>query len=149
LKQTAHHIGEHVDGRLAALMDAVGKIGSLRCLAALERAHFHAVFLREAHRCRRRLAIRLVGGRDGRTGDQFLMIGLPLGQLRDTRGQPARRAVALRGCVGVETRVLEARVEMRRQLPRQSRQPAGRNLLAADFDEQFAIHGHVWLAAAG
>ena len=59
----------------------------------------------------------------------------------------ATRAVSRRGVLKlsagasvVSRELLQPRVEVLRQLRRQPRQPARRNLLAADLDQQFAIH---------
>ena len=60
--------------------------------------------------------------------------------LRHARGQPSRRAEGLGRRLGRQPQLLEPGVQVRAELRRQPRQPAGRNLLAADLDQQLAIH---------
>ena len=109
---------------------------SLRSSAATSTPYFLAKPTAAGVGC----AVRLERGRHRRPGDQLLEVGLPLGELGDARRQPPRRAVALGGRVGRQPELLETRVEVRGELRGQAGQPARRNLLAADLDQQLAIH---------
>ena len=139
-QHATHHVGQHIDRRLAALLHAIGEVLAFGRLRAFERRHLHAVLLREAGRGWRRLAVRLERRRHGRTRDQFFEIRLTLGDTTHARRQTTWRAVGLGTRVAREPRLFEARVHVLGHLRRESRQPAGGNLLAADFDQQLTVH---------
>ena len=147
-KQSRHEIGQDIDGRLPALTNAVREIGALRCFSAFERLDFNAVLLRKADGRRRWLPVRFERGGNGRTGDELLEVALALGELRDSRGQAARRAVRFSGPFARQPEFLQTRVEVTSELRSQARQPARGDLLAADLDEQLAVEsGHSSSAA--
>ncbi len=139
-QQPAHDVRQHIDRGFATLPNPVGQIRALWRLVLLERGDVHAVFLRKPGRRRRGFSISLVCRGYWRSGHQFFEIGLALGKLRHPRRQTPGGAVAFRLGRGGEPDLLEARVEMPRELRRQSRQPTRRNLLAPDLNQQLAIH---------
>ena len=132
-QDAAHDVGQHVDRGLATLLHAVREVFAFRCLRALEGSDVDAVFARELLRRQRR--------RRGRwPGHQLLEVSLPLGDSDDARGEAPRRAVGLARRIARQSRLFETRVHVPRHLRGEPRQPACRNLLAADFDQQLPIH---------
>ena len=67
---------------------------------------------------------------------------MPLGDPLDADHEPPRRAERVNGRLGTETPLAQLRREHFADLIRQGRQPAGRNFLAADLEQQFAVHGY-------
>ena len=61
-------------------------------------------------------------------------------RLKYARLTPASPAETYSTPRRLTARVLQPRVEMRGELRRQAGQPARRDLLAADLDQQFAVH---------
>ena len=139
-QHAGEHVREHVDRRLAADLPAERQVDAFGRLGALEGVHLDAVLAREAGGGRRGLAPRLEGRGDGRPQEQFLEVGLPIGDVRDAHREAPRRAVGLDGRFGLEAQGLHPGRGRLANLRRQRGQPAGRNLLAAEFDEQLAIH---------
>ena len=139
-QHAAHHVGEHVHRGLAALFHAIREVLAFRCLLPLERGHVHAVLLREACGGRRRLAVRLVCRGHRRTSDQLFEVRLTLGDANHARGEAAWRAVGLGRRVARQPRLFQACVYVLRHLRGEARQPAGRDLLAANLDQQLAVH---------
>ena len=77
---------------------------------------------------------------DRRAGEQLFEIGLPLGNLRDARGQAPRRAVALDRRVGGQPMRAQRAGEAVANLARQARQPRRGQLFGSEFQEKFTIH---------
>ena len=138
-QRSAEHVREHVDRRLAPLLLSIGQVGALGGFDALERGDVDALLGREAARGRRRRAVSAEARRNRRAVDQILEIGLPLGETGDPDRQPPRRAVGF----GRRLRRQAVRAQLGEDdlanLVRQAGQPAGRQLLASDFEQQFPI----------
>src|SRR5207244_5902190 len=67
-------------------------------------------------------------------------IGLALGEAGDSHREPARRAEGFRRRFGRKTVLAELVLDRSADLIRQRWQPRGGQLLAADFEQQLAIH---------
>ena len=144
-RQVAQHAGQHVrqdvDRRLAADALPEREVVALRRVHALEIRHLDAVLPREPRRGRRRRPVRPEGGGRPaapsstssrsvwRSATRATRTASRLGVLKVSTGASgSRRSAFMRAAVGLA------------DLPGQRRQPAGRDLLAAEFDQQFAIH---------
>ena len=143
-RQVAQHRAEHrrqrVDGALAALALEERQVLALRRLGATELLHRHAQLARKADGGRRRLTVRPERRGDGRAADQLFEVLLALGDLGEPRRQPPRRRIRLHRGAGRDAGVLQPRFDMLAELPRQARQPGGRQFLEADFYKELSIH---------
>ncbi len=139
-QQARQRVREHVHRSLAADALAVAQVDALGCLHPFQVGGLHPLFPGKPRRRRRRLAVRPDRRGDGRSHDQVFQVGLPLGQARHARGQAPGRAVGFDRRAAGQAQALQARGQMLAGLLRQARQPAGRHLLAAEFDQQFAVH---------
>ena len=134
------HVRQHVDRGFAPDAPAERQVDALGGLDALEALRVDAVLAREPGGGGRGLAVGLERGGGGRPHEQLFEVGLALGDAGDAHRQAPRRAVGLDGRLDLEAQVLHPRGGRLANLGRQRGQPAGGNLLAAEFDEQLAIH---------
>ena len=139
-QRAAEDAGQHVHGRLPALPPAKREVVPFRRLHALERRDLYALLRGEAARRWRRLPVGFERGRHRRTVDQLLEIGLPLRNPRHTHGEPPRRAVGFDRGLGCEPMRAQLGADDVADLHGEHGQPAGGQLLAADLEQQLAIH---------
>src|SRR5439155_4406569 len=116
--------------------------------------HVDAVLRREAGRGRCGCPVRLERGGHRGTVDDFFEIGLPLGHARDADRQPPRRRVGFHRRFRNEALFAQLPDDDLAKLVGEVGQPARRQLLASDLEQQFAIHyrgpsaGCPWLSRA-
>src|SRR6185436_5542875 len=131
---------QHVDRGLAALLATEREILALWRLHALERANLDALPGGKAGGGRRGRSVRFECGRDRRPVDQLLEIGLPLGDADDADGEAAGRAECFDRRFRRQPVLAQLGPDDVANLMRQPGKPAGWQLLAANFQQQLAIH---------
>jgi hypothetical protein len=141
-------VRQHVDDGPAPLPPAERQVDALWRLGPLQRTDRHLVLGGKPLGRPGRSAVALERRRDRRTGHQFFQVGLTFGQPRHPHGQPPRRAVGFRRRVGGETKFLQLGEEHLADLVGERREPSGRNLFAADLEQEFAFHGYADSPAA-
>ena len=139
-KEAGEDVGQRIDGAAPALVLLKGEVLALRRLRARQLLERHALLPGKSQRGRTGLAVLAEGGRDGRTGDRFVEVFLPLRDVGDAGGQTPRRAEALDRSARSNAEFGEARAEPLGELPRQPGHPRCGQLFDADFYEEFSIH---------
>ncbi len=122
-KQAGEDVGQRIDGAAPALVLLKGQVLALRRLRARQLLERHALLAGKAQSGRTGLAVLAEGGRDGRTGDRFVEIFLPLRDMGDASGQTPRRAEALDGSARRDAEFREPRAQPLGKLPRQPGHP--------------------------
>ncbi len=139
-KHAGEDVGQRIDGAAPALVLLKGQVLALRRLRARQLLERHALLAGKAQSGRTGLAVLGEGGRDGRAGDRFVEVLLPLRDAGDAGGQTPGRAEALDRSARRDAKFREARVEPLAKLPREPGHPRCGQFFDADFYEEFSIH---------
>ncbi len=145
-QRPAERVGQDVDGRLPSKPLTKREVLALRSLHPFQRRHFDAVLRRKPGGGRRGRAIGGKAGRDRRPVDDLLEVGLALRNSLDSDHQAPRRAVRLDSRFRRQPPLAQLRRQRFTDLIRQLRQPARRNFLAPELEQQFAVHGYATTA---
>jgi hypothetical protein len=136
----SEHVGQDVNGGLASLLPAKRQVFALWRRNLFERRHIDALLGREAGGGLSRCAVGFDSGGNRRARDELLEIGLALSELGDADRESPGCAVRLGGRLGREPFLVQLGDQHLADLLSEARQPACRNLLAADFEQQFTVH---------
>ena len=118
----------------------IGEIHPLRRLDAGKVPHTNTVLASKPDRRGCRLAVCPKRCRDRWPREGLLQRRLLIRQLCDPDGQPPGRAESLDAALPGQTGLAQPRRDALADLPRQRRQPAGRQLFTADFQKELSIH---------